>query len=281
MKQKRVIAVHDISCVGRCSLTAALPILSAAGAETLVLPTALLSTQTGGFSEYTFLDLTDEMTKIISHWEKLGLLADSIYTGYLGSLSQIEIVENLIRDFRTDGTLVMVDPVMGDAGKLYDAFSKDYVIEMKKLCASADIIVPNITEACLLLGEQYIEKDYPDGYIQGLLERLCDLGPRYAVLSGVHFGKALIGAVAYDKAQGKVYSHRGPLVEGFFHGTGDVFASSLLAAMLNGKDIDKATQVAVEYTAGAVERTKRAGADVRHGVDFENGLYKLIKIIKE
>lgn len=281
MKQKRVIAVHDISCIGRCSLTSALPILSSAGAETLVLPTALLSTQTGGFEGYTFLDLTGEMKKIIEHWKTLRLDIDSVYTGYLGSIEQIEVVEELISHYKRKGSVILVDPVMGDAGNLYDAFSAEYASEMKKLCAKADIIVPNLTEACLLTGTEYIEKDYPDGYIERLLRELCELGPEVSVISGVHFADGTLGAYAYDSKKKMVYSHSEKCIEGFFHGTGDVFASTLLSALLCGKDTSEALRFAVKYTADAVARTKAAGSDVRHGVDFESGLCTLCALAKE
>lgn len=281
MKQKRVIAVHDISCIGRCSLTSALPILSAAGAETLVLPTALLSTQTGGFEGYTFLDLTDEMKKIIDHWKSLRLDIDSVYTGYLGSIEQIEVVEELISYYKRDDAMILVDPVMGDAGNLYDAFSEEYACEMKKLCAKADIIVPNLTEACLLTGTEYIEKDYPDGYIEELLHKLCEIGPKVSVISGVHFADGTLGAFAYDREERELYSHSEEYIEGFFHGTGDVFASTLLAALLCGKETSDALHFAVKYTADAVARTKAAESDVRHGVDFESGLYEVCALREE
>ena len=197
--QKRVLAVHDISCVGKCSLTVALPILSAAGIEASVLPTAVLSTHTGGFEGYTFRDLTEDIRPISAHWKSLNLKIDAVYTGYLGSFEQLTLVSELIRDFRRPDSVVLVDPVMADNGKLYPLFTMDFVAGMRKLCGIADIIVPNLTEAALMLGEEYRES-YDRAYIETTLKKLAAIGPRKVVLSGVSFEPNKLGAAAYDSA---------------------------------------------------------------------------------
>ncbi|MCL2148978.1 MAG: bifunctional hydroxymethylpyrimidine kinase/phosphomethylpyrimidine kinase, partial [Methanomassiliicoccaceae archaeon] len=176
MAQKRVLAIHDISCVGKCSLTAALPIISSSGAECAVMPTAVLSTHTGGFEGYTYRDLSDDLLPIWSHWRALGLRFDCVYTGFLGSSGQIGAVSRIIDEARGDGALIVVDPVMGDAGELYPVFDKDFPDGMRRLCGKADVILPNMTEAALLLGEGYAPPPHSKWYTEGLLERLGRLG---------------------------------------------------------------------------------------------------------
>lgn len=281
MKKKRVIAVHDISCIGRCSLTVALPIISSAGIETSVIPTAVLSTHTGGFPEFTYRDLTDDMLPIIEKWKKLNITTDAIYTGYLGSEKQLDIVESLIHDFRKNGTFVLVDPVMGDAGKLYATFDKSFVSGMCNLCRHADMIVPNLTEATMMLDEEYIPDGYTEEYIKNLLVKLSELGPRYCVLSGISFKKNTTGAYAYDKESNTFTYYCTELVEGFYHGSGDVFASALIGAFMNGKTVGEAMKIAVDFTVRCIRATYKRGADTRYGLDFEPELFGYIKTLKE
>ena len=279
LNKNRVIAVHDISCVGRCSLTVALPILSAAGLETSVIPTAVLSTHTGEFSGYTFRDLTDDIEPICEHWRSLGLGARSIYTGYLGSYRQLEIVEKFIADFKESDTFVLVDPVMGDAGKLYSLIDEKFVGGMKKLCSMADMIVPNITEAAMLTDSEYIGHGYSKDYIKELLKKLSLLGPRYSVLSGVSFEKGKNGSAAYDRETGEFSFFFSDHVDGFYYGTGDVFASALLGAILNEKSVSDSIKIAVDFTIGAIRRTYAAGTDKRYGVHFESELPSYIRAL--
>ena len=266
------MAVHDLSCFGKCSLTVALPILSAAGAEVTALPTAVLSTHTGGFTGYTFRDLTDDIPAIVRHWKSLGLRFDAIYTGYLGSFEQLELVSGIIDEFRTDGTLVCVDPVMADGGKLYPSFRQDFPVGMAKLCAKADLIVPNLTEAALLLGEEYREGPYGEEYLLHLLRGLSALGPRRVVLTGVWTEPEHLGCAVYDAAADRAEYALSRKIDGFYHGTGDVFASALLGALLRGMALQPAAQAAADFTAGSIRRTRDAGTDVRFGVNFEAGL---------
>lgn len=278
-RQKRAAAIHDISCFGKCSLTVALPILSAAGIETAVIPTAVLSTHTGGFSDFTYRDLTADMRPIMQHWKSLGLSFDAVYSGYLGSFEQVGIVEEFLSMFRSEDTLVLVDPAMADGGQLYKTFSPPFVQEMKGLCMHADLLVPNITEAAMLTGETYREGPYDHAYIETLLRGLLSLGARQAVLTGVWFDQRQYGAASLalgERAPHYVFS---PRVDGFYHGTGDVFASALLAARLNGHPLEEAARIAVDLTCGSILRTRAAGTDLRFGVNFEEGLPAFIRAL--
>lgn len=271
-RQKRAMAVHDISCFGKCSLTVALPVLSAAGIETSVIPTAVLSTHTGGFTGYTFRSLTEDIPAIAEHWKSLGLHFDAIYTGYLGSYEQLELISHLIDEFKSADTLVCIDPVMADSGKLYSAFGPDFPQGMAKLCAKADIILPNMTEAALLLGEPYRKGPYEKDYIETILRRLSALGPKRVVLTGVWFEPEHLGCAVYDAEKNSVGYALNERIEGTYHGTGDVLASALIGALMNGLPLLKSAQTAVDFTAGSIRRTHDAGTDVRFGVNFEAGL---------
>lgn len=276
-QQKRVAAIHDLSGFGKCSLTVALPILSAAGCEVCAVPTAVLSSHTGGLSGYTYCDMTGEIPGFQRQWKQLGLNFDALYSGFLGSYEQIRIVSDFFDAFRTDQSLVLVDPVMADNGKLYPTISPEMAAGMKTLCAKADLIVPNLTEATLLLGESYTPGPYARSYIEDLLCRLSDLGPRQVVLTGVWFHQGLLGAAGYDRESGNVSYAFSPRIPGIFHGTGDIFASALLAALLSGMSLANAMQTAADFTAGSIRRTKEAGTDPRFGVNFEAGLPRLIR----
>lgn len=273
--QKRVAAIHDISCFGRCSLTVALPILSATGIETSVIPTAVLSTHTGGFTGFTYRDLTDDILPIADHWQSLGLTFDAIYTGFLGSFAQLDIVSELFDRFGNKDNLILVDPVMADNGKLYTIFPEDFPQGMRKLCEKADVIIPNITEASLMLEEPYQEGPYTHAYIENMLKKLASLGGKQIVLTGVHFDHQQLGSATYDTATGAIHYAMAERVEGYFHGTGDVYGSALLSALMNGCSLARASDIAVDFTVGSILRTKEAGTDIRFGVNFEMGLPRL------
>lgn len=279
--QKKVMAIHDISCVGRCSLTVALPILSAAGIETGVLPTAILSTHTGGFEGFTFRDLTDDIKPITQHWQSLGLQFDALYTGYLGSFEQLELMSNLFDDFRTKSNLIFVDPVMADNGQLYAAFPKEFPKGMAKLCQKADVIVPNITEATLLLGKEYKDGPYDKEYIEELLKGLVGLGPKQVILTGIYFDDDEIGAATYDARTGETHYLLGEKIDGYYHGTGDVFGSVALSGLMNGLSLHESAHEAVKFVVEAIRRTYEAETDIRYGVNFEYGLGELAKLIKK
>ena len=276
-RQKRIAAIHDISGFGKCSLTVVLPIVSAAGIETSVIPTAVLSTHTGGIEGYTYRDLTEDMPAFGAHWKSLGLEFDALYSGFLGSFEQISIVEDLFRQFKTEDNLIMVDPVMADHGKLYPIYTPDMAQGMARLCASADIVVPNLTEAAFLLGREYKEGPYEKEYIESLLKDLAALGAKRVVLTGVYFDENRLGSAGYDSTTGEVTYAFAKRIEGAYHGTGDVYGSALLAGLLNGMGLQQAMQLAVDFTCGAIRRTKEAGTDIRFGVNFEEEIPSFLK----
>jgi pyridoxine kinase len=276
MQQKRVLAVHDISCVGKCSLTVALPIISATGVECSALPTAVLSTHTGGFKGYTFRDLTDDIEPILNHWKSLDVKFDGVYTGYLGSARQVELVEGIFAYAKKNDAQIFVDPVMADDGKMYPGFELSFAQGMKDLCTKADVIMPNITEACFMLKEEYKPGPYTRDYIEGLLKRLSALGPKKVVLTGVYFDDKMLGAASYDADAGKTEYSFHERIPGYYHGTGDIFGSVVVAAVMNGLSLAKATELAVDFTWRSIVRTHDAGTDVRFGVNFEAGFPKLL-----
>lgn len=273
MRQKRVLAVHDISGVGKCSLTVALPIISAAGVECAVLPTAVLSTHTGGFTGFTYRDLTEDIAPMAAHWKSLRVSFDAIYTGFLGSFEQIDLVAAAIGDLRGSDTIVAVDPVMGDDGKLYTIFDDSFPPAMRKLCAKADLILPNLTEATLMLGEPYREGPYEKAYIEGILHRLAkEIPARQIVLTGVYFDDLALGAAAYDAAADAVEYILGEKVPGSYHGTGDVFGSAVVGALALGRTLPEAVRAAVDFTVASIKWSAAAGTEVRYGVNFEANL---------
>lgn len=276
--QKRVLAIHDISCVGRCSLTVALPIISAAGVEVAVMPTAVLSTHTGGFTGYTFRDLTDDMLPIADHWSRLGEQFDCIFSGYLGSYRQLDIMQTIADRFKTDKNIFIVDPVMGDNGKIYSNLDKSFAHGFAALCARADIITPNLTEAALLTDFEYKSSGYGEDYIRSLLENLASGGTERIILTGVSFDSSSIGCAVYDG--GKIDYLFNDKTEGMFHGSGDVFSSALTGAILNGASLKKAARIAADFTSEAIIRTKKTMRDPIYGIDFEEGICDYSQRIK-
>lgn len=274
-RQKRVAAIHDISGFGKCSLTVALPILSAAGIETSVMPTAVLSTHTGGFTGFTYRDLTEDLMPFARHWQTLELSFDALYSGFVGSFEQLELVGQIFDMLKGSGTRIMVDPVMADYGKLYDIFPDNFPKGMKKLCEKADILVPNITEASLLLEKPYKDGPYDEAYITDMLKALNALNGAMVVLTGIWFGEAKLGVAVYNG--GDISYAMGTRIPGAYHGTGDVYGSALLAALLGGQTPGLAAQTAVDFTVGSIRRTHLAGTDMRFGVNFEAELPNLIK----
>jgi len=277
---KRVAAIHDISGFGKCSLTVALPIISAAGIEVSVLPTAVLSTHTGGFTGFTYRDLTEDMQPITDHWKSLDITFDAIYTGFLGSFEQLDLVTKFFETFKTKDNLILVDPVMADNGELYKIFSPEFALGMRKLCEKADIIVPNLTEAALMIGEPYNPGPYSQSYIESVLKRLSALGPQKIVLTGVFFDDEELGAATYDAATGEIAYSLGKRIPGYYHGTGDVFGSALLAAILNDFPLNEAAAIAVRFTASSIWKTAQAGTDIRFGVNFEQTIPEFLRDLK-
>lgn len=276
---KRIITVQDISCVGKCSLTVALPVISAMGVETCVLPTAVLSTHTA-FKGFTFRDLTSDISNITAHWKQEKIGFDAIYTGYLGSFEQIELMHSLIADFGGGGTRVIVDPCMGDNGSLYSGFTPDFAKAMAGLCAKAEVIVPNLTEASFLLGIPYVASGYTKEYIEDLVQRLAGLGARRVVLKGVSFDDKKIGIVSYDSQNQKINWYFHERMPQSFHGTGDIFASVLTGALVRGFELQDACRLAADFVVEAIRATLSHKDYNWYGVDFESAIPFLVERLK-
>ena len=275
MTYKKILTIQDISCVGQCSLTVALPILSACGMETCILPSAVLSTHTAGFSGFTFRDLTDDMPAIQEHWKKENIKFKAIYTGYLGSIKQIGYVRDILKTMGTDDCVRIVDPAMADNGQLYSIFNQDYVEAMKVLCKEADILVPNITEACFLTDEEYKES-YDEGYICNLIEKLKALGAKTVVLTGVSYESGKTGVVVYENGKMEYYKHD-KIAKGS-HGTGDIYASAFVGALMNDKSVYESAKIAADYTVKCIINTQ-GDADHWYGAKFETALGDLMKML--
>ena len=277
MPTPRVAAIHDISGFGRCSITVAIPVLSAMGLQCCPIPTASLSTHTGEFEGFTFLDMTDEMPKIAAHWAELDLHFQSVYSGFLGSEKQIHIVEDFIRTFRREDTIVVVDPVMGDHGVMYKTYTPAMCAGMAHLAEQADVITPNLTEAALLLGTPYADLPAGEEGCREIARKLSMDGRRSVVLTGASSAPELTGALYFDAKTGETGLVQTNRVPGHFFGTGDVFASVLTGALVRGDSLAHATQQAVEFIRICAERTVEQGLPLREGVDFEPLLKHLIR----
>lgn len=275
---KRIVSIQDISCFGKCSLTVALPIISAMGVEACCIPTAVLSTHTGGFTGYTYRDLTSDIPNIQAHWKSIGLGLDAVYTGYLGSFEQIKIVSDFFDAFKTDNNLLIVDPVMGDKGKFYAGFTTEFAVEMKKLCQKADVILPNLTEAALLLGEEYTDGGYDENFIKDMLIRLSKIGSKIVMITGVSFDSASRGVMSYNSETGEFFSYFSDNIPGYFHSTGDVFSSTLAGALVKDCDIGRAIKIAVDFTVECIKNTVGHEQEHWYGVKFEECLPMLMNM---
>ena len=275
MSYKKILTIQDISCVGQCSLTVALPILSACGVETAILPSAVLSNHTGGFSGWTFADLTEEMPKIREQWEKENLGFAAVYTGYLGSAKQIDYVLDIVKSRLEAGGKFICDPAFADNGKLYAGFDDNFVEAMKKLAFKADIILPNITEAAFLTGLEYRES-YDINYISELFAKLTENGAKTIVLTGVSYNENTTGVAIYENGEYSYYEHK--KIAGGCHGTGDVFASAFTGALVNEKSAVEAAKIAADFTLSCIENTID-DKDHWYGVKFEPMLGGLIKAL--
>lgn len=269
---KKILTIQDISCYGQCSLTVALPIISSLGIETCVLPTAVLSTHTGGFKNYTCLDLTDEILNIEKHWLSENISFDGIYTGYMASTRQIDYVKQIINDFKEKAKIVLVDPVMADNGKLYPAFDLNFVKKMKELCSIADVIVPNLTEACYLLDIPYISV-YTKETIEKILIKLSNLGPSLVLITGIKFTSDELGIAMYDKKTNSFSYYFRKEISKSFHGTGDVYASYFFGNLINEVPSSLAASKAVDFTVDAIKATLD-DEDHWYGVHFEKNIVK-------
>ena len=275
---KRIATIQDISCIGKCSLTAALPIISATGVETAIVPTAVLSTHTQ-FSGFTFRDLTDDLEAIRDHWKKEGFRFDAIYTGYLGSLRQIDIVKSYFKEFGSEGAIKIVDPAMADNGKLYYGFDEAFAKEMGTLCAESDIALPNISEAALMLGIDYPGEDASENTIKDILKKLSGIGIKFPVITGVTLSDGTFGFIGYDSAKDEFISHGEEKVPYKSHGTGDVYASAFTGALANGKSIYDSLVIAAKFTTACIRNSYNDPKRVNYAVNFELEIPFLLKLL--
>ncbi len=276
---KRILTIQDISCLGKCSTTIALPLISAMGVETVILPTAVLSTHTM-FKNFTVKDLTDELIPITDHWKSENVHFDAIYTGYLGSAEEIDIVKRIFREFKTDDTLIFIDPVMADNGKLYPAFDLAYAKLNAGLCGEADVIVPNITEACFMTDTEYKET-YDEAYVKDLLQKLSALGAKKSVLTGVSLSEGKTGVYGFDSEKNDYFIYQNDRVDAQYHGTGDVFSSVSVGALMRGFSMEDAFRIAADYTADTIRETLKNPEKPWYGVDFEATIPELIELLKK
>lgn len=281
-KLPRMAAIHDISGLGKCSLTVALPIVSASGVECCCIPTALLSTHTGCFTDWTFRDLSDDILPIARHWSKQDDIEfDAIYSGYLASEKQGELIEKCIDCLKGESTLVIVDPAMADNGRYYANFDSKMAACFRKLIAKADVITPNITEACFITETEYAPAPHSEAFVDELLTKLSELGPRIVAITGVSPDDEHVGIVAKDNATGKICRYMNKAREGMFHGSGDVFASSFAALLTRGADMETALCLAEAFVSDCVERTEKRNIPRHYGLDFESALPGYIKNVEK
>lgn len=269
---KKIVTIQDISCYGQCSITVALPVLSAYGIETAILPSGILSTHTGGFKDFTFLDLTEEMPKIVEHWQKENIRFDAIYTGYIGDSRQFDIIRDTRKLLNPDG-LFIVDPAMADHGKLYGALDESIVDGMRSIVREADITLPNLTEAAFLLDIPYKES-YTEPEIDSMLSSLCEMGAKTAVITGVSYEPGKLGAVSLNKETGEKASYFGEWVEKSYHGTGDIFSSVVIANIMRGMSMEASIKDACEFVIKCIRKTM-PDADHWYGVKFEDVLQQV------
>ena len=274
----KVAVVQDLSGLGRCSLSVILPVLSVMGAQCCPLPTAVLSAHTAFPipEETAFQDLTDNMEQTLRHWTALRTSFDAIYSGFLGSLRQIDVLRHLIQQFRRRETLVLIDPVMGDHGRVYRTYTPEMCEQMIQLAAEADLITPNLTEAALLLGEPFDHIPTSQAGIEEWLRRLSLDGKRSVVITGVSLAPKALGAGCLDNRSGKIRFAMARQEPGQFFGTGDLFAAVLLGSLLRGETLSESTANAVDFIQKTVSQTLAAGTPMLEGVQFEPLLRELL-----
>lgn len=279
-----VLAIHDLSCFGRCALTVILPTLSAMGVQAVPIPTALLSTHTGGFEGFHFNDLTTDMERIADHLHDIGVECDAIYTGFLGSEAQINTVSRIIdifsEDSRGNRIPILVDPVMGDDGRLYSTYNNEMMLGMRRLCERADVITPNLTEACFLTDTPYVDTwNMSEGeareFADGLCDRLMRFGAKKIVITGLHYGGNMVGTYGCDVDSGAAFIYKARHIKRSYPGTGDLFASVLLGKLVSGDGFESAVACASDFTRRAIEYTSQFDTPIRNGVAFEALLKEL------
>lgn len=277
-KNSKILTIQDISCYGQCSITVALPIISAFGIETAVLPSAVLSTHTAGFTDYTFRDLTEDLPAILEHWEKEEIFFDAIYTGYIGSIQQLDYIKEIIKSRLKPGGLVFVDPAMADYGEFYYGFDQDFADKMGELCKLGDYILPNTTEACYILHKPW-KADFTKEEMIEIAKELSAFTKRHVILKGDNHKEDKLGMIVLDKNDPEnpkiVYNDK---IDHLSHGTGDVFASAFVGSSINGKSPSCSAKIAGEFTKKAIEETVD---DSKHGygVKFEKVIPCIQKLL--
>lgn len=274
MEYKRILTIQDISCVGQCSMTVALPILSACGMETCVLPTALLSTHTGGFGKPAVVHFDDSLDAIRKHWQENNITFDAILTGYLGSVAAVEAAEGILDEMLAPGGSAIVDPAMADHGRMYSGLSEDYAEAMARLCRKADILLPNITEAAMLSGLPY-RGNLDEAYVTELLKAMAH---PCVILTGVGFEPDQTGAAVWTGERAEYCTHE--KIGGSCHGTGDIFAAVFTGALMRGKSLQQAAGIAARFTCRCIENTRQTPAHW-YGVRFEPVLPELMDMLKK
>ena len=274
----KILTIQDLSCFGQCSITVALPVVSAFGIETAVLPSAVLSTHTSGFTDYTVRDLTDDLPDIRKHWESEGIYFDAVYTGFIASAEQMDYIKDIIDSRLKDGGNVFVDPAMADFGEFYNGFDQDFADRMGELCKLGDYILPNTTEACFILHRPWKEHFTKEEMIE-MAEELQNFTKRYVILKGYQNDSNEMGMIVLDKKTSSmeiVYNDR---IDYVSHGTGDVFASSFVGSVMVGKSPVQAAKIAGEFTKKAVEKTI-GDKNHKYGVKFEQVIPELQDLLK-
>lgn len=275
---KRVLSIQDISCIGKCSLTVALPIISAMGVETSIVPTAVLSTHTQ-FNNFTFRDLTEDMEPIMEHWLKEDFQFDGIYTGYLGSERQIQIVSDYFDTFKTSSNYIIVDPAMADNGKMYTGFDLHFAKKMASLCNKADIILPNISEAAFMLGKEYPGEEADIETLKEMLLELATLGSKIVVITGVTFDENKFGFIGYDTKTNEFFEYATEKINYKSHGTGDVFASTFTGALMRNFPVKEALRIAADFTCACIKNNYENPGSVNYAVNFEAEIPYLLSLI--
>ena len=276
---KRIASIQDISCLGRCSLTVALPVISAMGVECAIVPTAVLSAHTA-FPGFVSRDLTDQLPAIAEHWRAQRVHFDALYTGYIASVEQVQQVLDFFDAVKSGDTLLIADPAMADHGKLYSGFGEDFPAAMARVVARADVALPNVTEACLLTGTPCRE-DVDEDFARELLRRVAALGAKRVILTGVSFDGDRLGAMGYDSSTGEFFSCAGKRNPASFHGTGDIFAATVTGGLMRGMTLRQATALAVEFVLACIDATARDPQAGWYGVDFERALPFLCDAVRK
>ena len=269
---KRIAAINDISGVGKCSLTVALPVVSASGVECSCLPTTVLSTHTCEFKGFTLRDLSDDIVPVAEHWAHEKVHFDGICSGYMANAGQAKLIYEAIQLIKSEDTLIVVDPAMADNGAYYAMLGDDIRDEFRSLCAIADIITPNVTEAAFLAGIPYMAPPHTTEYVEGLLAALAKMGPKIVAVTSIYQKDGQVGNIALDTVTGKIYRSMRPAFEGSFHGAGDVFTAAFASLIVRGADIGAAMDVSGELVGDSISRTVERGAPRHYGVDFESAL---------